>query len=83
MRKVLEFIAVYSLCYMVACSSPYDTAPTRTRESFDNDWLFLLSNVEGAEAVEYDDSDWRRGNLPHDWAIEGDFSADNPSGYAG
>ncbi|MHA4867564.1 beta-galactosidase GalA [Duganella sp. PWIR1] len=27
----------------------------------------------GAAGNEYDDSDWRRLNLPHDWAVEGPF----------
>ena len=84
MRKILQLIAVCSLWYMAACCSQCDTTTTtRTRESFDNDWLFMLSDAEGAETVEYDDTEWRKLNLPHDWAIEGDFSAENPSGYAG
>lgn len=32
---------------------------------------------------EYSDGHWRRLNLPHDWAIEGDFSPSNPSGASG
>ena len=31
----------------------------------------------------YDDSAWRMLNVPHDWAIEGDFSASAPSGNSG
>lgn len=30
-------------------------------------------NAGGAAGNEYDDSDWRRLNLPHDWAVEGPF----------
>lgn len=30
-------------------------------------------NAAGAAGNEYDDSDWRRLNLPHDWAVEGPF----------
>lgn len=30
-------------------------------------------NAAGAAGSEYDDSDWRRLNLPHDWAVEGPF----------
>ena len=33
--------------------------------------------------VAFADEDWRLLNLPHDWAIEGDFSQDNPSGTGG
>ena len=30
-------------------------------------------NAPGAAAAEFDDSDWRRLDLPHDWAVEGGF----------
>ena len=30
-------------------------------------------NAGGAAGNEYDDSDWRRLDLPHDWAVEGPF----------
>ena len=33
--------------------------------------------------VNYDDSHWRRLNVPHDWAREGDFYVSNPSGAGG
>ena len=33
--------------------------------------------------AEYNDSWWRRLDVPHDWAIEGDFYAGNPSGAGG
>lgn len=53
------------------------------RDNFDNDWRFHLGETAGAEQPLFDDSSWRQLNLPHDWAIEGDFSADNPSGPGG
>ncbi len=57
----------------------------REVENFNGDWKFSL-NVgakENPEAPEYDDSGWRELNLPHDWAIEGDFDEHNPSGTGG
>ena len=53
------------------------------RESFNSDWRFALGDIAGAESVETDDSHWRKLDLPHDWSIEGDFSADNLSGTGG
>ncbi|MBQ6208551.1 MAG: DUF4982 domain-containing protein [Prevotella sp.] len=55
----------------------------RERLCFDEGWLFTLSNDSKMSQADYDDSQWRRLNLPHDWAIEGDFSASNPSGAGG
>ena len=37
---------------------------------FDADWQFHLGDVPGAEAPAFDDSDWRKLTLPHDWSIE-------------
>ncbi len=55
----------------------------RDRQSFDKDWLFVLADSAGMQNSEYSDGHWRRLNLPHDWAIEGDFSPSNPSGANG
>lgn len=52
-------------------------------KNFDRDWLFILADSANMESTNYDDSQWRRLNLPHDWAIEGDFSPANPSGNTG
>ena len=53
--------------------------------NFNKDWSFALNPDEskGLSSPEYDDSGWRILNLPHDWAIEGDFDQDNPSGTGG
>ena len=63
----------------------------QNRGLFDNDWRFALVPEEqegkakfGNPAdVNYDDSQWRKLNVPHDWAVEGDFLASNPSGAGG
>ena len=55
----------------------------REHQSFDKDWLFVLADSAGMQKSEYADGHWRRLNLPHDWAIEGDFSPSNPSGASG
>ena len=52
-----------------AFSSQPSTPIIRT-QLFDQDWSFLKDSVSGAERSNYDDSMWRRLNLPHDWSIE-------------
>jgi len=52
----------------------------RERLDFDDDWRFHLGDVAAASSPSYDDSDWRTLDLPHDWSIEGPFSADHASG---
>ncbi len=51
--------------------------------SFNDGWRFTLADSPEMAKPEFDDSSWRSLSLPHDWAIEGDFSKDNPSGTGG
>ena len=55
----------------------------RDRQNFDRDWRFLLADTMTMAAPDYHDAHWRTLDLPHDWAIEGDFMATNPSGASG
>ncbi|MFC1763782.1 beta-galactosidase GalB [Planctomycetota bacterium] len=43
--------------------------------NFNSDWKFYYGSVTDGQAVDYDDSNWRTLNLPHDWAIEGPFDS--------
>jgi beta-galactosidase len=38
--------------------------------SFDSDWRFLRADAPGAEVPEFNDSTWRKLDVPHDWSIE-------------
>ena len=53
--------------------------------NFNKDWRFSLNIDESMNpaAIGYNDSEWRILDLPHDWAIEGDFDEHNPSGTGG
>ncbi len=73
------------LFLLSACSTAV-TEKVNDRESFDDGWLFKLEtsmDTMNLASAKLDDSQWRRLNLPHDWAIEGNFSQDNPSGTGG
>ena len=69
----------------VVLMSGFFALPLSAREhrSFDRGWLFTLSDSTEMYQPSYSDGHWRRLNLPHDWAIEGDFSPSNPSGASG
>ena len=41
--------------------------------NFNDSWKFFNAEAEGAEQVTFNDSKWRKLELPHDWAIEGPF----------
>jgi beta-galactosidase len=45
--------------------------PVFDRENlFDSGWRFHLGGAQGAENPSFDDSKWRKIDLPHDWSIE-------------
>lgn len=53
------------------------------RHLWDEGWRFALHNDDNPHETTFDDHAWRVLDLPHDWAIEGDFYALNPSGANG
>ena len=70
--------------FLVVVMTLMGMAPqARERVCFDSDWRFILADTAAMAKVEYNDSFWRKLDVPHDWAIEGDFYAGNPSGAGG
>ncbi|MGK9369946.1 glycoside hydrolase family 2 TIM barrel-domain containing protein [Melioribacter sp. Ez-97] len=53
------------------------------RMLFDFGWKFHPGDVEGAEKFDFNDSDWRLLDLPHDWSIEGKINENEPAGGNG
>ena len=74
MKKIFCLVCV--LCALT-------TLQARERQNFDAGWLFLLADSAQMSDADYQDSWWRRLDVPHDWAIEGDFYVSNPSGASG
>lgn len=72
-------VSIYAACTSAA---PEGEAVAR-RQDFNTGWTFCLTDDSLAARPDYDDSPWRRLDLPHDWAIEGDFSPNHPSGTGG
>lgn len=70
------------LC-MLACVVNVWAAGDSRAVSFNKGWKFALGDSPANAAPTLDDSSWRSVTLPHDWAIEGHFSKDNPSGTGG
>lgn len=38
--------------------------------NFNNDWRFINEDIQDAMLKDFDDSNWRTVDLPHDWSIE-------------
>ncbi len=69
------------ICALCSCSNKNEMV--RQIDYFNDNWKFNLGNIELAKDSDFDDSEWRTLTLPHDWAIEGEFSQNNPSGTGG
>ncbi len=67
-----------SLIVPFTCISIFVTNLYASRDNFDHNWKFTQQDVAGAESVEFDDSNWRILDLPHDWGIEGEYSETDP-----
>ena len=78
MKRLKQLLIILLTLYATALGA-------REVENFNGDWKFSL-NVgadENPAAPGFNDSGWRTLDLPHDWAIEGDFDEHNPSGTGG
>ncbi len=79
--KLIIYIGIFCCMLLNACSSV--SISPREKICFNDNWSFSLSDNPKASETDFDDKEWRVLSLPHDWAIEGDFSKDNPSGTGG
>ncbi len=55
----------------------------RTIQSLDDDWRFHLGEAPEAVLSSFDDSKWRRVDVPHDYVVEGTFTEKDPAPRAG
>lgn len=74
---------VLGVCCMAFGSCGTSPDAPRERIDFNEGWRFCLGDGPEYADAGFVDEGWRVLNLPHDWAIEGDFSKDNPSGTGG
>ena len=79
MKRIL--ITILPLIALL-CSCQPKAAPQRGTD-FNFDWKFILGDDPAFARGDYDDGAWRELHLPHDWSIEGEFSAENPSTPSG
>ncbi len=81
---VRTFVVIVLLTVYAGCSERNDgTASARKTTSLNEHWRFSLSGDSSSIHPEFNDSDWRMLDVPHDWSIEGSFSAQAPAGVGG
>ena len=71
LKAILKPICHCVLVLCVSCKEiPSKSSFERDVRDFNGEWQFTLANPDGAEGVNFDDSQWRTLNVPHDWAID-------------
>lgn len=71
MKNKAFFIILLGLlvCTLVQAQVSFGEA-----KKFNENWLFSLSDDSLGASASYDDSKWRKLDLPHDWSVEGQLS---------
>ena len=91
MRRFFTFLIMAGVLICTArLSSPKSAAAAiatagqnRQQLPMDFGWKFKLGDANDAQRADFDDSNWRELDLPHDWSIEGAFDQNAPTGGKG
>ena len=67
MRKLIVSFLLFS--YMFCFGQKTNSIDLKRNIPFDANWLFIKDSLSDAEYPEFDDSKWKRVELPHDWSI--------------
>ena len=74
---------VFAFILFISFFSGYAQNSMERKQLFDYDWKFFLGDAAEAKTNDFNDSGWRKLDLPHDWSIEGKVNAKNPTKGAG
>ena len=68
--KAITFFTCLAILSQVFAQQSVTSKPERSTVLFDEGWKFHLGNFQMASNSNFDDSNWRNVDLPHDWSIE-------------
>ena len=69
MNKIILSLAI-GLSLLAGCNAPKEVAGDDRSLDFTADWAFRLGDDTAAARLDYNDADWRKLNLPHDWLLK-------------
>jgi beta-galactosidase len=79
-KNTIKLVGLFILSVLIqSCAKPQE----RMRASFNKDWTFQKGELGTEFEHDFDDSTWRKLDLPHDWAIEGPFDQANDARTGG
>jgi len=73
-KSLLSFAIIFLTAIMGQAKPQFGNA-----RLFNENWRFSLSDAKEFANPGFDDSKWRKLDLPHDWSVEGVYSPDNAS----
>ena len=79
LKKSMLFLCLLLLNFL----SLHAQENVKRKQLFDDDWRFFLGEAAQASSDNFNDKDWRKLDLPHDWSIEGKVHPKNTTGAGG
>lgn len=79
LKKSMLFLCLLFLNFL----SLHAQENVKRKQLFDDDWRFFLGEETKASSDNFNDKDWRKLDLPHDWSIEGKVHPKNTTGAGG
>ena len=77
-NKMFSYLAAIVCAAVISMSVCHaEVRSSRVETSLKDGWRFHRGEADGAFMPAYDDSEWDRVSVPHDWAITGPFSIEN------
>lgn len=74
-------VAFTGYLLLLGCGASLSAQPAR--ENINTDWKFHPGDCEGAGQTDFNDTEWRTLDVPHDWSIEGQVDRKQPAGNDG
>ncbi|OIR01140.1 beta-galactosidase BoGH2A precursor [mine drainage metagenome] len=78
-----HFFQIFFIIFFIHQMTFAQNKNIERKQLFDYNWKFFLGDASAASEKNFNDADWRKLDLPHDWSIEGTVNPDNPSKGAG
>lgn len=63
----------FSLCFLTFLS----VYGQRSEQTLEKNWKFMKGDVADAQSATFNDTQWEKVRVPHDWAIYGPFDRNN------
>jgi beta-galactosidase len=79
MNKKIKIYFIVTALLLIFNQCTKEPVRVRIIKNFGKNWKFNPGDMPGSNKTDFDDSNWRTLDVPHDWSIEGEFSNDHPA----